>query len=326
MVKSILEIVKVDLNLPPESRWPVSESSNAALSELSSYFLNDMSMDDEYLLSMGDKLTKGIPEEFLSEIKGMAVNSGVKTERLLAFNLYYDFTKMILGCTAFAVEKDASIFHARNLDWLSSNRALSRLTQITEFTNGPKGTFTTVGWPGSVGALSGLANGRFSVTLNAALSDDSGISDGIPVAFLIRKVLQYANDFQEAVDWLSLQRIPCDCLLLVCGVNKGEAVVIEKTPTRHALRWMKKNFIAVTNDYIALPISDHGFAISNDLSLTSCHRLDRIQELLNQSAPESANECLNHLSDAGVMMDITEQQMVFNAKLNTVRFEPVHSK
>lgn len=312
----------MDLNLSPEDRWSVENDSKDAIAELIEYYLQDLGMDDEYLESLGDLLTAGIPDEFVSEIDGLSIRSEVSRGRLFALNLYYDFTKLILGCTAFAIETDDGLFHARNLDWLSSNRALSRLTQISEFVNGPHGSFTTIGWPGSVGALSGMADGRFSITLNASLSNDERVLDGMPVAFLIREVLQYAQNFEEAVELLTTKKIPCDCLLLVAGIKEGEAVVIERTPSRYAHRWIKEGYVAVTNDYMSLNVGDETSDISNVLASTSCGRFNRIVELLEQSMPNNVKGCFGYLSEDGVIMDITEQQMVFSANRGIASFEP----
>jgi hypothetical protein len=85
-------------------------------------------------------------------------------------NLYYDALKVVLGCTAFAVDAGEATLHARNLDWWTKNAALARYTTVCHFIGGAGGPFTTIGWPGFVGAFSGVAPGRFAITLNAVLS------------------------------------------------------------------------------------------------------------------------------------------------------------
>ncbi|MBM3769597.1 MAG: hypothetical protein FJW32_29840 [Acidobacteria bacterium] len=46
---------------------------------------------------------------------------------------------------------------------------------------------------------------------------------------------------------------------------------------------------------------------------TACGRFDRICELVNARRPLDAEECLGYLSDDGVRMTITMQQMVLQA-------------
>jgi len=45
-------------------------------------------------------------------------------------NCYYDALKVVLGCTAFAVDTGDEILHARNLDWWTENAALARYTTV----------------------------------------------------------------------------------------------------------------------------------------------------------------------------------------------------
>src|SRR5262249_42706917 len=136
----------------------------------------------------------------------------------------------VFGCTAFAVDMGDQVLHARNLDWWTEGSLLSRYTAACRFVGAPAGEFTTVGWPGFVGAFSGIAPGRFAVTLNAVLSDEPA-QLGTPVVLLIRRTLEEARSFTEAVRTLSETPIPCDCLLLVTGVRSGEMAVIERSPS-----------------------------------------------------------------------------------------------
>ncbi|MCW9016048.1 MAG: hypothetical protein OQJ89_03725, partial [Kangiellaceae bacterium] len=97
-----------------------------------------------------------------------------------------------------------------------------------------------------------------------------------------------------------------------------QAVVIERTPKRFAHRWAKDGKVGVTNDfhilenYSAVDISD------NELVATSCGRFNRTNELLQTQLPKSFADCYDFLSDEKVKMQITEQQMVFQASTGRV--------
>src|SRR5207237_8286843 len=140
---------------------------------------------------------------------------------------YYDALKVVLGCTAFAIHVGDVILHARNLDWWTENAALTRYTTVSRFIGGPVGEFTTIGWPGFTGAFSGIAPGRFAVTLNAVLSDEP-LQTASPVVFLLRQVLEEASDFQSALRILTETPLASDPLLLLTGTRQGEMVVIER--------------------------------------------------------------------------------------------------
>ena len=216
----------------------------------------------------------------------------------------------MFACTAFAVETPGGILHARNLDWWTENSALVRHTAICHFVGAPAGPFTTVGWPGFIGAFSGIAPGRFAVTLNAVLSLDPP-QPALPVELLLRTALEEARSFEQARALLSQTPIPCDCLLLLTGTSPEELVVIERTPARHALRVPRAGQIAVTNGYLQL---DAGIGSTPSALLSStCQRLDRVEKLLENRRPLNQDECLQYLNDPEIRMDMTVQQMVFCA-------------
>lgn len=104
--------------------------------------------------------------------------------------------------------------------------------------------------------------------------------------------------------------IASDCLILLSGINAGEMVVIERTPTRSFARTSDQNWIVVTNDYKQL--SGATSVEGNVLQQTSCGRFDRVSELLSTRGCHTPNESFDILKDHRVKMDITVQQMVFN--------------
>jgi hypothetical protein len=229
-------------------------------------------------------------------------------------NFYYDVLKVVLdrtlGCTAFAIDTPDGILHARNLDWWTENAALARYTSICKFGGGAAGPFTTIGWPGFIGALSGIAPGRFAVTLNAVLSLEPP-QIATPVVLLLRSVLEQARSFEAALALLTESPLPCDCLLLLTGTRSGELVVIERTSSRHAIRHARDGYVCVTNGYRQLTGGLGGTA--SELLATSCQRLERIEALIANERPRNPRDCFRYLTDPEVQMQITVQQMVFRA-------------
>ncbi|MCP4445339.1 MAG: hypothetical protein GY811_08350 [Myxococcales bacterium] len=183
----------VDLDRPPEQRWHGIELHKDAACELLSYYVNDLGgleQFDELLSSYRDAF---VPPDYVSEMRAMAELIGRPEAEVLLSNLYYDAIKHLFGCTTFAVDTPDGPLHARNLDWGTVNAMLSRHTLRVEYSRAGKPHFVVVGWPGYAGALSGMAHGRFSVTLNAVLSDDPP-ELAPPVTFLLRDVLDTARE------------------------------------------------------------------------------------------------------------------------------------
>ena len=282
-----------------------------AASELLAVYNNDLGVDGETMAYVASLASAILPAGIAEEMEAVASTLGSTFPQTLLANLHYDLLKVVLGCTAFAVDTPDGPVHARNLDWWTTARALNDGTTVTHFVNGPCGAFLTVGWPGFVGAFSGVAKGRFSVTLNAVLSDEPG-QVALPVVFLIRQVLEKAETFDVAVSILSETTIATDCLLLVTGTVPGQMVVIERTPTKFAHRKpTTREPLRVTNDYQLID-ADSGEP-ANELMRTSCGRFKRIAELLVDEPPLTLERCIDHLSDDRVMMGITVQQMAFRA-------------
>ncbi len=301
----------VDLSTSPAHRWNLSEGQRASAIKLAELYNRDINIGDElsaYVMTVTDQV---IPESLLDEIHGLASSLKIEPTKIVIANLYYDLLKAVLGCTAFAFNRDDGPLHARNLDWWTEDEALAELSMVTNFVNGPQGDFVTVGWPGLLGAFSGVAKGRFAITLNAVTSIEP-TTIAMSVVMLIRDVLQNTADFETAVARLTDTKIANDCLLLVTGTKPGQAVVIERTPSNAAQRWIEdRPFISVTNDYLALD-ADTAEA-SSQLLETACARRERIEALLSEQGPPDLETCLSYLDDTNVRMQITVQQMAFQA-------------
>ncbi|MEM8969758.1 MAG: carcinine hydrolase/isopenicillin-N N-acyltransferase family protein, partial [Bacteroidota bacterium] len=171
-----------------------------------------------------------------------------------------------------------------------------------------------IGWVGFIGALSGIKPGKFSLTLNAVLSNDSP-EIALPISFLLRDILDGVDSFNEARKQLEHTVIASDCLLLLSGINSNEMVVIERTPRRFASQESKSGFIIVTNDYKELENNPTNESV---LQSTSCGRYNRVEEMLKEDAPTNLRECFTILKDKKIMMGITVQQMVFNNKTGEI--------
>jgi acid ceramidase len=304
--------ISIDLSRPLAARWNLSADQCGQARELLAFYQRDLGMAADAVPLICAAARDRLAPSHLAEIESLAAQAGVPCDLAMLGNLYYDVLKAVwfraFGCTAFAIDTPEGPLHARNLDWWTGNAALARYTAICRFTGAPAGGFTSVGWPGLAGVFSAVAPGRFAVTLNAVLSEDDA-QLACPVVFLLRTVLESAPDFAAALRVLAETPIASDCLLLLTGTRRGEMAVIERTPSRSAVRHPEHGFIAVTNGYQALAAEGHA---PGALS-TWCGRSARIHELAAQRRPRTPDECFACLRDDRVQMGITVQQMVFHA-------------
>jgi acid ceramidase len=304
--------IDVHLTLPPAKRWDALFAFRDQARQLLDQYVTDLGGIEQFQESILSYRDTYLPSEYAAELTSIAHLFEVPEKTILVVNLYYDLIKFLIGCTAFAVDTEHGPLHARNLDWWTEMGLLSNTTLVTHFHGAVAGPFHVVSWPGFTGALSGLAPGRFAITLNAVSSDEP-VALAMPITYLIRSVLETAQTFAEAVDRLASTEIVSDCLLLVTGVRAGEMVVIERTPTLSALRYSVNGWLIVTNDYLALQSNVPLINGGQQLQRTSCSRFDRTSFLLKQHIPCTSTECLEILTDPAVKMRITMQQMVMSA-------------
>lgn len=313
--------ITVDLALPPQRRWEPLFAWGGRIGRLLAAAggpsMAALAAHDDVM----QVVQRLVATDHLAEFRGLAAATGVDLRALLLGNATYDLVKFGIGCSAFAVDAPGGPLHGRNLDWYAPDNVLALETLLCRFVNGPAGPFSTVGWPGFIGALSGCAPGRFSITLNAAFSADPPVPRQ-PVALLLRRIFEEERSFAGAVARLSREPIATDCLILIAGVRAGEMAVIERTPSRHAVRGPLRGAIHVTNDYVALcPDAAHGPA--SDIRQTSCGRFQRLQELLAHGHPHSSDAVRRLLADREVQLPITVQRMVFSAGTGLCEAEAV---
>jgi acid ceramidase len=299
----------VDLNVAPLDRWASLRDHRDVARALIASYLRDLGGAAACELAA---MARGfvVPPEYDDELRGAARALDVPELELVTANLYYDALKAALGCTAFVVDTDDGPLHARNLDWWTEDAQLSRHTIEIDVRGASAGPYRMVGWPGFLGCFSAVAPGRFAISLNAVSSRDA-LAPGTAVVFELRRVLERARDFAEAVEQLTRAPLCSDSLLLVSGVERGEMAVIERTPTRAAVRTGAP--IVVTNDYRALDAAERS---TGALGETSCRRYDRATARLGEVRDAASARAV--LDDPEVKMGITVQQMVMSARRGTI--------
>jgi hypothetical protein len=303
-----IQKITIDLRNSPEDRWRLTPEQKQQARELLALYKEDLKVPSdvgEFLASSARELVRA---DHWTELESVARLLGLPLGDAVLCNLYYDALKVVLGCTAFAVDTADGVLHARNLDWWTKSAILSRYTTVCHFVGGAAGEFTTIGWPGFIGAFSGIAPGRFAISLNAALSLEPA-TPATPVVLVLRGVLEESRSFDEALSILSAASLPSDSLLLLTGTHAGEHAVIERTPSRSAVRRGKQGFTCVTNDYQQMQVN--AGPARGEILPTSCSRFKRMESLLAAGAPHTPEACFDYLNDPAVRMQITVQQMVF---------------
>ena len=177
-----------------------------------------------------------------TELDLLAAAAGRGRAELLLANLAYDLGT--LGCSTFLRDGRSGPLHARNLDWPFPGALLRRHGCVLRVHGAPAGGYAVVGWPGLVGALTAVAPGRFTVSVNFVRHRHDGLArllaraalGALPVPWAVRDALDHARTFSEATERLRRAPLLAPVLLALAGPRRGEAVVVERTAGGAELR------------------------------------------------------------------------------------------
>jgi len=157
----------------------------------------------EYQVNCSQAMEPHIPQEYIQEMQGLADGAGVNYTDVLLLHTNVDvqmYGTGWTGCSGFAVFGNATIdghlYHGRNYDWTLPSQPVGLVT-VHEPESG--NAFVNVGLFGYIGAFSGMNKRGISLGLKLSESTDRTL-DGMPIRFMLRKVLQYSNNLTEAID------------------------------------------------------------------------------------------------------------------------------
>ncbi len=157
------------------------------------------------------------------------------------------------GCTTLAAAEHGQPWLCRTLDWPFPG--LGRRVEVARM-HGEAGEFLNVTWPGYVGTLTAVAQGRFAAAINQAplwrrmrhpwlRPVDIALNAGrtwlrvrhIPPDQLLRQVFETARDFADARRRLESTPIARPVIYTLAGCTEGEICTIERTETHFRTRF-----------------------------------------------------------------------------------------
>jgi hypothetical protein len=160
--------------------------------------------------------------------------------------LSYDVIVGLYGCSTVVLATDDGPLVARNMDW-SPTGLIARASCILPTTHG-----LNAGFVGAPGVVTGLSRRGFAVVLNA-VGCERLQPEGYPVLLFLRHLLDQAIDFDDAVRMASTTPLLSSALLTLAGTRNDQRVVVERSPSRAALRTPEGDRpLVTTNHYLAL--------------------------------------------------------------------------
>ncbi|MBN2311315.1 MAG: hypothetical protein JXR94_20225, partial [Candidatus Hydrogenedentes bacterium] len=168
-----------------------------------------------------------IPERHRRELEGLADGAGVDLQMLRRFHVLSVLSER--DCSVFAVFGKATgnghVFHGRNFDW---NMSLGLQDNAALILYKPEGMvpFASAGYLGTVGILSGMNMEGIAVGQVGAINTD-GRHRGIPLMFLLRRILEEAHDVDDATRIIQNARRTVGYNYLVADGDAAEARAYE---------------------------------------------------------------------------------------------------
>ena len=172
-----------------------------------------------------------VPNAYLEELRGLADGSGVPLRELWRLHALPDRTYACSNLAAWGrATADGRLIHVRNLDW---NIGIGVQRYAIVFVVRPAGrhAFVNVGWAGFIGALTGINDQQLSIgQIGAATVEVT--ARGVPMAFLIRRVLEDAGTVDEAAAIITGARRTVGTNYVIADAKAKRAVAIETNRKR----------------------------------------------------------------------------------------------
>jgi hypothetical protein len=252
---------------------------------------------------------------FQAEAVAVARQVEASWRDVMLANLSYDLVLARLGCSTVALPTPDGPVVARNMDWWPED-LLARASYLIRFSHHGELRFINAGWPGSIGVVTGLSARGFAVILNAVTCAEGVRKTGYPVLLYLRRVLEDARDFDAALGMIAEQKLAAPALITVVGTRNDQRVVVERSPTRAALRWPAGDQpLIATNEYRALVQS--GESKLGVLAHTACSRYDALNRFFAGHRGDQDIEdagLLYILSDPAVLQSITAQHIILRPR------------
>ena len=169
-----------------------------------------------------------IPPAYLEELRGLSEGSGVPIIELERLHAIPDRT---YSCSNFAAwgraTADGRLIHLRNLDW-NIEAGIQRSAVVFVVRPEGKHAFVNVGWAGFIGVLSGVNDAQLSIGQVGAETVDATFR-GEPMVFLMRQVLEEADDVEEAARLIRGATRTVGVNYVVADAKAKRALAIETT-------------------------------------------------------------------------------------------------
>lgn len=230
---------------------------------------------DDFQLAHGERSEKILKEffpEVCEEVRGVSDTIGAEYRTFISwmlcmgccmYNLEHNIPVEIRGCTAFAYTKEGRVIYGRNNDLPPYLRDGSK-SEIYTPENGNKFNITTSSF---INGEEGLNEHGLAVAMTFVMTDLAKIQAGFNACFLVRYLLEKANDTKQALSLLRALPIASNCNLLLADKG-GRMAVVECTPdikkVREAESFEMGSIVCTVNSFVSDEMRPYDDAHGND--------------------------------------------------------------
>jgi len=230
---------------------------------------------DDFQLEHGiqsEKILRTFFPEVCEEIRGVSDTIGVDYLHFASwmlcmgccmYNLEQNAPTEIRGCTAFAYSQNGRVIYGRNNDLPPYLRDGSN-SEIYAPQNGNRFNITTSSF---INGEEGLNEHGLAVAMTFVMTELEKIRAGFNSCFIVRYLLEKANDTEQAISLLMDLPIASNCNILLAD-KSGKMVVVECTPTikqiREAETFENGNIVCTVNSFTSDVMKVYDDAHGND--------------------------------------------------------------
>ena len=170
-----------------------------------------------------------IPTHFMEEMQGVADGAKVPFQKILMMNLFPEMFHCIGMAVKGEATHDGSLYHVRVLDY-SVGKNLQQSAVLIVVKPEGKYAYMTVGYAGFVGSVTGMNEKKMAI--GEIGGEGYGYWEGIPMAFLMREILENCSTLEEAKERLAQSPRTCEYYYVISDGNQEKMVGVYATPSQ----------------------------------------------------------------------------------------------
>lgn len=240
-------------------------------------------------------MARRLPQEYQDELAGMAEGSGLDFDDIL----YCAFAPetFTIGCSTVVTREGGRLLVGRNLDY--NPPSLGRFPIVISFNPEGRHRFTSVGFVGFLGVLTGFNEKGVAVSLDAVNRYRSYNSWDIPIAYKTRQILESAADLDEAHRLLRGYTSTRGWALTVADADELDATIFDLAGGAIAENRMSGKHLFVTNAFVNASFRRRYMTASMATHPFVQARYDMIARRLEAGSVDDVDALLDVLADVG---------------------------